>query len=147
MMKKKTTGKSTKYVLLVEDNPDDVALTQAAFEKSHIPNKLVVASNGKEALDYLFGQSKYASRDISDLPGVILLDVKLPQVSGPEVLKQIRLNTRTCRLPIVVLSSSVNLQEIDECERLGINRYFRKPATFEQFVKIIEEIRSTWLNT
>ncbi len=135
-----------KYVLLVEDNPDDVALTQSAFKKCRIPYRLTVVWDGQEALDFLLGQGKYAARDTSDLPAVIILDLKLPQVSGPEVLRQIRLNTSTCRLPIVVLSSSVNMREIDECERMGINRYFRKPVSFEEFTKIIEEIRTFWLN-
>jgi two-component system response regulator len=145
-MIKKMVRKNKKYVLLVEDNPDDVALTQAAFKKCGISNPMIVVWDGQEALDFIFAQGKYASRDSSDMPAVMLLDLKLPLVSGSEVLKQIRLNTRTCRMPTVVLSSSVNMQEIDECEKLGINRYFRKPSTFEQLVKIIEEIRSSWLD-
>ena len=134
-----------KYVLLVEDNDDDVVLTQLAFEKCQVPNKMVVVYDGQEALDFLFGQGKYADRDISQTPAVVLLDLKLPYVSGLDVLKQIRMTTNISRLPVVVLSSTVNREEIDACEKVGINRYFRKPGNFEQFKLIVEEIRSSFL--
>ncbi len=135
-----------KYVLLVEDNEADVALIRAAFQRSGIPNKLEVVYDGREALDFLFKEGKYASRNGTQLPSVMILDLKLPRVSGLEVLKQVRLNLNTSRLPVVVLSSSVNQKEIEECYNLGINRYFRKPGNFEQFKKIIEEINGSWLN-
>jgi two-component system, response regulator len=134
-----------KYVLLVEDNEDDVALTNVAFRKCHIPNRIVVVNDGQEALDFLMGQGQYSVRDTSQVPAVVILDLKLPCISGLEVLKQIRLTHKISRLPVVVLSSSVNQQEIDECERLGINRYYRKPGNFGEFTKIIEEIRYSWL--
>jgi two-component system, response regulator len=137
---------NNKYVLLIEDNPDDVALTKIAFKRCHVPNKLEVVKDGREALDFLFGQGDYSSRDTSQLPAAVLLDLNLPYVSGLEVLKQIRLNRETGRLPVVVLSSSVNQKEIDECELLGINRYYRKPGNFEQFTKIINEICYSWLD-
>jgi CheY-like chemotaxis protein len=136
---------SEKYVLLVEDNPDDVELTQIAFRRCKIPNKLVVVWDGREALDFLFGKGKYADRDKNQMPAVVLLDLKLPYVSGLEVLKGIRMNQNINRLPVVVLSSSVNQQEIDECERLGINRYYKKPGSFADFTKIIEDIRCSYL--
>ena len=134
-----------KYILLIEDNEDDVKLTQMAFERCHVSNKLVVAYNGQEALDFLFGEGQYEGRDISQKPAVILLDLKLPLISGQEVLKQIRLNHRIARLPVVVVSSTTNMQEIEECESLGMNRYFRKPMNFNQYKKIIDEIRRSWL--
>ncbi len=134
-----------KYILLVEDNEDDVMLTQIAFKKCQVSNNLVVVYDGREALDFLFGQGKYTGRDISQTPAVVLLDLKLPFVSGQEVLKQIRMDTRICRLPVVVLSSTTNMQEIKESELLGINRYYRKPGNFEQFAKIIEDVRDSYL--
>jgi CheY-like chemotaxis protein len=134
-----------KYVLLIEDNPDDVELTRLAFQRCGITNKMIVVYDGQEALDFLFGQGKYAARDTEQIPGIILLDLKLPRVSGYEVLKQIRINIKTCRIPVIVLSSSTNMQEIEECEKLGINRYYRKPGNFDQFQKIIQEIRQSWL--
>jgi two-component system response regulator len=134
-----------KYVLLVEDNQDDVKLTQVAFSKCKIAVPLIVVDDGQEALDFLFCQGKYAGRDINQTPAVILLDLKLPYISGLDVLKQIRMNRKTQRLPIVILSSSVNKQEIEDCYNLGINRYYRKPANFDQFKKIVQEIQYSWL--
>ncbi len=136
---------SDKYVLLVEDNEDDVTLTRTAFKKCGVNNKLEVVHDGREALDFLFSQGKYASRNGAQLPAVMILDLKLPYVSGLDVLKQVRLNIKTSRLPVVVLSSSVNQQEINECEKLGINRYFRKPGNFARFQQIIDEICYSWL--
>jgi two-component system, response regulator len=135
-----------KYILLVEDNPNDVELTQIAFKRCQVPSKLEVVYDGQEALDFLFGQGKYAGRDTSNTPAVIILDLKLPFVSGLEVLRQVRMNTETCRIPVVVLSSSTNQNEINACFDIGINRYCRKPDKFEQFANIIDEIRNTWLD-
>ncbi len=135
-----------KFVLLVEDNPDDVDLTKIAFKKCKIPNELVVVEDGQQALDYLFGEGQYAGRDTAQTPAVVILDLKLPYVSGVEVLKRIRLGGEgISRLPVVVLSSSINREEIDECERMGINRYCRKPDSFAAFQKIIEDIRESFL--
>ena len=136
-----------KYVLLVEDNEDDVALTQIAFRRSQVPNKLMVVTDGHEALDFLFGKGDYAGRDTSQSPAVILLDLKLPCVSGQEVLRQIRMDEKISRLPVVVLSSTTNMEEIKDCEKLGINGYYRKPGDFEEFKKIIEDIRDSFLKT
>lgn len=136
-----------KYVLLVEDNEDDVALTQIAFRRSQVPNKLMVVTDGHEALDFLFGKGDYAGRDTSQSPAVILLDLKLPCVSGQEVLRQIRMDEKINRLPVVVLSSTTNMEEIKDCEKLGINGYYRKPGDFEEFKKIIEDIRDSFLKT
>ena len=136
-----------KFVLLVEDNEDDVFLTQRAFLKSQIPNKLVVVYDGQEALDFLFGQRKYAGRDTSQTPAVVLLDLKLPCVDGKEVLKQVRMDTRISRLPVVILSSTTDVREIEECEHLGINRYYRKPGNFGEFAKIIQAIQASFLET
>jgi two-component system, response regulator len=134
-----------KFVLLVEDEEDDVNFTKIAFEKCQILQKLVVVWDGQEALDFLFGQGKYAGRNISQLPAAILLDLKLPNVSGIEVLKQVRLNQLTQWIPVIILTSSTNHQEEDECERSGANRYYRKPASFTEFKKIMEEIKRAWL--
>lgn len=134
-----------KFVLLVEDSIDDVALTKAAFKNCEVANNIVVVYNGQEALDYLCGEGKYAGRDITQTPAVVLLDLNLPLINGLEVLKQIRLNPDISRLPVVILSSSVSRQEIDQCERLGINRYYRKPGNFNEFKKIIQEIHFSWL--
>lgn len=134
-----------KYVLLVEDNEDDIELTQLAFKQCGITNQMIVAQDGQEALDFLFGLGKYEGRDTTQLPGMILLDLKLPIVSGKEVLRQVRLNTEISRIPVVVLSSTTNMEEVKECEELGINRYYRKPGSFAQFQKIIQEIRESWL--
>lgn len=135
-----------KFVLLVEDNPDDVEITKIAFKRCQIPNKLIVVGDGQDALDFLFGEGKFAGRDTSELPAVLLLDLKLPFVSGVEVLKKIRMAEREiCRLPVVVLSSTSNQQEIDDCERLGINRYCKKPDNFAAFQRIIEDIRDSYL--
>lgn len=134
-----------KYVLLVEDEEDDVNFTKIAFEKCRIPHKLVVVWNGQEALDFLFGQGQYAGRDTSQTPIAILLDLKLPYVSGLEVLKQIRLNQATQWIPVIILTSSTSVQELDECERSGANRYYHKPGSFTEFKKIMEEIKHAWL--
>ena len=135
-----------KFVLLVEDNSDDVDLTQIAFKRCQITNELIVVGDGLEALDFLFGEGKYAGRDTSELPSVMLLDLKLPFVSGVEVLKRVRMaEGKISRLPVVVLSSTSNMQEIEECERLGINRYCKKPDNFTAFQKTIEDIRGSYL--
>ncbi len=136
-----------KFVLLVEDNEDDIVLTRAAFQRCQVPNELIAVYDGREALDFIFGQGKYANRDTSQIPAIVILDLKLPYISGQEVLKQIRLNNneKIRRMPVAVLSSTTSLREITECEELGINRYYRKPGSFEQFKKIIDEIYDKWL--
>jgi two-component system response regulator len=132
-------------ILLVEDNPDDIELTVRAFQKSHIKNKLVVTRDGVEALDYLFGTGSYTERDIRKLPEVILLDLKLPKIDGLQVLKRLRSNERTQLLPVVILTTSAEEQDIIQSYRFGANSYVRKPVDFEQFMSAVEQLGLYWL--
>lgn len=134
-----------KVILLVEDNPDDVVLTKMALQKSRIVNQLVVAEDGEEALDYLFGQGKYSGRDSGQLPEVVLLDLKLPRVDGLEVLKQVRANPKTSLLPVVVLTSSAEDQDIIKSYKLGCNSFITKPVDFNQFVNAVLQLELYWL--
>ncbi|MGH8657440.1 MAG: response regulator [Gammaproteobacteria bacterium] len=135
----------TKIILLVEDNPDDEELTLLAFKESNIANEVVVARDGEEALDYLFGAGAHAGRDFSVMPTVILLDLKLPKVDGLEVLKRLRANERTRRLPVVILTSSREQQEVVESYNLGANSYVRKPVDFAQFKEATKQLGLYWL--
>jgi len=134
-----------KVVLLVEDNPSDVGLTKRAFEKHRIRNELVVVEDGQEALDYLFGAGAYAGRDTGEMPAVILLDLKLPKVDGLEVLKRIRDHDLTKRLPVVVLTSSREEQDVAMSYDLGANSYIRKPVDFQQFAEAVRTLDLYWL--
>lgn len=134
-----------KTILLIEDNPSDVALTERALRKGRILNKLVVASDGQEALDYLFGTGQYADRDTSDLPTLTLLDLKLPKVSGLDVLREIREGECTRRIPVVILTSSREEQDMAAGYELGVNSYIRKPVDFEQFVQAVAQLGLYWL--
>ena len=136
---------NNKTILLVEDNPSDINLTKRAFEKGHITNNLVVAEDGQEALDYIFGKGIYANRDISQLPTLILLDLKLPKVSGLEVLKRIRAAEIIKRLPVVILTSSKEDEDMAASYDLGVNSYIRKPIDFNQFVEAIKYLGLYWL--
>jgi two-component system, response regulator len=136
---------NNKTILLVEDNPSDVNLTKRAFEKEHITNDLVVAEDGQEALDYIFGNGKYANRDINQLPTIILLDLKLPKISGLEVLKKIRAAEKIKRLPVVILTSSKEEQDVAASYDLGVNSYIRKPIDFNQFAEAIKYLGLYWL--
>ena len=136
---------SQKVILLVEDNQDDEELALLAFEKSNIANEVVVARDGEEALDYLFGTGNYAGRDVSVLPQVVLLDLKLPKVEGLEVLQRLRADPRTRRLPVVVLTSSREEQDLMESYDLGANSYVRKPVDFAQFVEAMRQLQMYWL--
>lgn len=136
---------NNKTILLVEDNPSDINLTKRAFEKGHITNNLVVAEDGQEALDYIFGKGIYANRDISQLPTLILLDLKLPKVSGLEVLKRIRAAEIIKRLPVVILTSSKEDEDVAASYDLGVNSYIRKPIDFNQFVEAIKYLGLYWL--
>lgn len=134
-----------KVILLVEDNPDDVALTIRAFTKNNIFNKVVVAKDGVEALDYLFGRGVYAGRDILDLPVVVLLDLKLPRVDGLEVLKSIRQNEITQLIPVVILTSSAEEKDLINGYKMGANSYVRKPVNFEHFLEAVKQLGLYWL--
>jgi CheY-like chemotaxis protein len=135
----------SKIILLVEDNPSDVGLTQRALAKSHVANELVVAEDGQEALDYLFGAGAHAGRDVTELPALVLLDLKLPRVDGLEVLRQIRADERTRRLPVVVLTTSREEQDVAQSYDLGANSYIRKPVDFTQFAQAVEQMGLYWL--
>jgi CheY-like chemotaxis protein len=133
-----------KAILLVEDNPDDIALTIRAFRKSNIMNEIVQAHDGSEALDYLFGAGQYAGRDLSIMPTLILLDLKMPKVDGLEVLRQLRANELTKLLPVVILTTSKEDQDIIDGYALGANSYVRKPVDFNQFVEAVRQLGLYW---
>jgi two-component system response regulator len=134
-----------KKILLVEDNPDDVELTLRALEKNNILNEVVVARDGVEALDYLFGTGAYASRDPHDIPAVILLDLKLPKVDGLEVLQRLRADDRTKLTPVVILTSSKEEQDVINGYKLGANSYVRKPVDFIEFTRAVLKLGLYWL--
>lgn len=134
-----------KIILLVEDNPDDEALTMRAFRKSNILNEVVIARDGVEALDYLFARGMYATRDPAVLPQLILLDLKLPRLDGLEVLRALRADERTHMLPVVVLTSSLEEQDIVASYGLGANSYIRKPVDFNQFINAVRQLGLYWL--
>jgi two-component system, response regulator len=136
---------SNKIILLVEDNPDDELLTLRALKKNGVLNEVVVARDGVEALDYLFASGTHSERDTGVMPQLILLDLKLPRVDGLEVLKRLRSDERTRLLPVVILTSSKEQQDMLDGYGLGANSYVRKPVNFEQFVKAIEQLKLYWL--
>ncbi len=136
---------NSKIILLVEDNPSDIALTQRAFTKSRIANEQVIAEDGQEALNYLFATGKYTSRDVNQLPALVLLDLKLPLVNGLEVLRRIRLDPRTSRLPVVILTTSIEEQDVAQSYDLGANSYIRKPVDYIQFTQAVEHLGLYWL--
>lgn len=132
-------------VLLVEDNPDDEALTLRAFRKSNLTNEIVVARDGVEALDYLFGTGTYTGRDHEELPQIVLLDLKLPKVDGLEVLERIRASEKTKMLPVVILTSSKEQEDLISSYSLGANSYIRKPVDFNQFIQAVQQLGLYWL--
>lgn len=134
-----------KTILLVEDNEDDVALTLRAFNKINIKNNIIVAGDGEEALDYIFCRGKFKERNPIDLPSVVLLDLKLPKVNGFEVLKAIRENEVTKYLPVVILTSSKEEQDVVNGYSLGANSYLRKPVDFEKFFEAVKTLGIFWL--
>ncbi|WP_146648369.1 response regulator [Labilithrix luteola] len=136
---------SGRVILLVEDNEDDEVLTLRALRKNNIANDVVVARDGEEALDYLFGTGAHAGRDASIVPQIILLDLNLPRLSGLDVLRRIRADERTKLLPVVVLTSSKEDEDIVNSYSLGANSYVRKPVDFAQFSEAVKTLGLFWL--
>ena len=136
---------SNKTILLVEDNPDDEALTMRALEKTRIGDEVVVARDGAEALDFLFCMNEYADRDPHDLPQLVLLDLKLPKMDGLEVLRRLRADPRTRILPVVILTSSKEELDLIEGYKNRVNSYIRKPVDFTEFVETVRELGLYWL--
>jgi two-component system response regulator len=136
---------NARTILLVEDNPSDIELTKRALKREHILNEIKVVEDGKEALDYLFGAGKYEGRDLTKMPTLILLDIKLPIIDGLEVLRRIRANPLTHRLVVVILTSSREEQDIVNGYELGVNGYIRKPVDFIQFAEAIKYLGLYWL--
>lgn len=135
----------TKVILLVEDNPDDELLTLRALRKNNILNEVVIARDGVEALDYLFGEGAYAGRDTGNPPQLVLLDLKLPKLDGLEVLKRIRSDPRTRFQPVVILTTSNEDQDIIASYELGANSFIRKPVDFDQFMEAVRQLGLYWL--
>jgi two-component system response regulator len=132
-------------ILLVEDNPDDVELTRRAFEKSNVANEIVIVSDGQEALDYLFATGMHRDRDAALMPHVILLDLNLPKINGLEVLRRMRADERTKRIPVVVLTTSKEEKDVVGSYDLGANSYVRKPVDFAQFLDAARQLGLYWL--
>ena len=139
------TSIQPKLILLVEDNPDDEDLTIMALRENNMKNEVVVAHDGAEALDYLFGTGQHAGRDLAVMPALTLLDLKLPKLSGLEVLKRIRANERTRLLPVVILTSSKEEVDLIAGYKLGCNGYVRKPVSFPEFVEATKQVGLFWL--
>lgn len=135
----------SKTILLVEDNPSDIELTRRAFEKSRIANELVIAEDGQEALEYLLDVDPLTGSSVNELPALVLLDLKLPKVDGLQVLHRIRANDRTSRLPVVILTTSNEEQDIAQSYDFGANSYIRKPVDFKQFSESVQHLGLYWL--
>lgn len=132
-------------ILLVEDNPNDAELALRALRKNNIANRIFVVSDGAEALDFLFASGAYRGRDTGDVPKVVLLDLKLPKVSGLQVLERMKRDKDTAMIPVVVLTSSREDKDVMKCYRLGVNSYIVKPVEFEDFVKAVSEMGVYWM--
>jgi two-component system, response regulator len=137
--------KTDRVILLVEDNPSDIELTKRALKKKNILNDVVVVEDGKMALDYLLGRGDFTGRDLNIMPTVILLDLKMPKVGGLEVMQQIRSDLRTKRIPVVILTSSQEEEDLATAYDLGVNSYIRKPVDFVQFAEVIALMGYYWL--
>ena len=138
-------GNRSVEILLVEDNPDDVELAMHALKRHNIANLIHVARDGAEALDYLFGTGAYADRDVNDHPKVVLLDLKLPKVDGLEVLRRIKSDPRTKRIPVVMLTTSREERDVLASYDSGVNSYITKPVDFEQFTEAVRQLGLYWL--
>jgi two-component system response regulator len=138
-------NRTGQFILLVDDNPDDVEMTLMAFRKSNIANEVVVVNDGQEALDYLFGTGAWKGRNCLAMPNIILLDLNLPKVSGLQVLRRIRTEAKTKLLPVVVLTTSSEDNDLVSSYDLGANSYVRKPVEFEQFVEAVRQLGLYWL--
>lgn len=134
-----------KNILLVEDNPDDEVLTLHALKSNGIGNHVVIARDGAEALDYLFARGVYSDRDIGDTPAVVLLDLNMPKIGGLEVLRQLRADPRTRRVPVVILTTSREEHDLVNSYELGANSFVRKPVDFEQFTEAVRNLGMYWL--
>ena len=139
------TKMNNNLVLLVEDNVDDVTLTEMAFKKGRLGGKLAVVVDGQEALDFLFYQGKYKNRTPIENPALILLDLKLPLVSGLEVLKEIRAEKSTSQIPVVVLTSSIEEKDRTDSYTLGANDFITKPTGYSHFIELIQQVKAKWL--
>jgi two-component system response regulator len=135
----------SKALLLVEDNTTDEKLTIRAFKKSGVANEIIVVRDGAEALDYLFAAGKYEGRDASILPAVVMLDLKLPRIDGLEVLRRIRADPRTQRVPVVILTASKETEDVERGYALGANAYVRKPVDFAEFAEATKTVGLFWL--
>ena len=135
----------SRIILLVEDNPDDVELTLRAFEKSNVANEIVVTRDGQGALDYLFAAGQYAGRDQDVVPEVVLLDLKLPKIDGLEVLRRMRADQRTRRIPVVILTTSSEESDKVSSYDLGANSFVRKPVSFVEFIDAARQLGLYWL--
>lgn len=135
----------SQVILLVEDNLDDEELTRLAFMECKFANELVVARDGQDALDYLFASGKYSGRDVCDQPQVVLLDLKIPKVDGLEVLRRVRADERTKCVPVVVLTSSKQKQDMLSACMLGANSYIQKPVDYNRFVEVVRQLGMYWL--
>jgi len=132
-------------ILIVEDTPQDLELTMRALRKANVTNRIQVAHDGAEAIEFIFGEGVHAGRKIEDAPKVILLDLKLPKIDGIEVLRRIKGDPRTKTIPVVVLTSSREQKDVVESYRLGVNSYIVKPVNFERFVSAVQELGMYWL--
>ncbi len=145
MSKVQSTNLESKLILLIEDNIDDERLTLRALRRNNIMNEVVVACDGQEAIDYLFGSGSFTGRDMSVMPAVVILDLKLPRLSGLEVLKRIRANEQTRRTPVVVLTASEDESQVEACYALGANSYIHKPTDPAEFSEMILQVAMYWL--
>ena len=136
---------SERYILLVEDNPDDEELTLLSLRKNNLAHEIVVVRDGVEAIDFLFGNGQYAGRDVSSVPTVILLDLKLPKVDGLEILQKCKSDPRTRHIPIVVLTSSREEQDLAQSYNYGVNSYVVKPVDFPQFSDAVRQLGLYWM--